>query len=295
MRAVTDRWASSFGVVEQTGRVFATHGDEQLLADIYRPDGAGPFPALVLLHGGAFTKGSRISYQEWGRYFAARGIVAFAADYRLATARRPTFPEAIWDAKAAMQFVRGSAAELTVDPDRIGIVGGSAGAYLAAMVTLTCGEPSFANPSGGPFADVDSRPSITVAMAGTYDLLDHWMHDRTHRPPDQQAVEAFIGGTPMDSRLRYFEASPTFHASEANARGTRWLIGWGTEDEVADPQRHSVALAEQLGLAGGLVRQVPLTGAPHFWYMEASPEDELSYSGQFARRLLGFLDTWTQW
>jgi acetyl esterase/lipase len=284
-----------FSITEQPGLLFAEHDGEALHADAYLPDGEGPFPAFVLLHGGAFTKGDRASYAEWGRFLAAQGYVALSADYRLATAGRATFPEAVLDARAAVQFLRASATDLRVDPSRIGVLGGSAGGYLAAMVGLTAEEPAFANPYPDPFRDVSAAVSVVVVMAGLVDLIKTWIHDRTLRPPGDAPIEAFLGGTPLTSRRRYFEASPLFHASEANARGTRWLIAWGTNDEVVPPDDHALALAGQLQLAGALVRLAPIVGAPHFWYMEAGPDDAGSASAHLAGRLLGFLRTWCGW
>jgi acetyl esterase/lipase len=292
---VTVPRATLLDVEDAPNLVYAVHDGEELRADAWLPAGAGPFPGFVLLHGGAFTKGSRSSYEPWGRYLAARGYVCLSADYRLARPGRTTYPEALWDAKAAVQFVRGMGPRLKVDPGRIGALGGSAGAYLAAMVALTSAEPDFTNPYDDEFAAEDAGVSVAVPMAGTFDMIRRWQFDRAARPADEQVAETFLGGTPFDQRRRYYEASPLFHASAQNARRTKWLIAWGTEDDVTPPGDHSVALAEQLKLAGAVVRLVPIVGAPHFWYMDSDPDEPASYSGHMADRLIGFLRTWSRW
>jgi acetyl esterase/lipase len=284
-----------FSVTEQPGLLLAEHDGEPIYGDAWLPDGEGPFPAFVLLHGGAFTKGTRVSYTHWARFLASRGYVALSADYRLATAARTTYPEAIFDCKAAVQFLRGRATDLRVDASRIGILGGSAGAHLAAMVALTADERAFANPYDDPHRDLSAAVSVVVSMAGLFDLVKAWAHDRTLRPPGDAPLELFLGGTPLTERRRYFEASPLFHASERNARGQRWLISWGTNDEVAPPADHSLALAGQLQLAGAVVRLAPIVGAPHFWYMEAGPDEPGTVSADLGGRLLGFLRTWCGW
>jgi acetyl esterase/lipase len=283
------------GVSERPGLLFAQHDGEPLRADAYLPAGEGPFPAFVLLHGGAFTKGTRTSYAAWGRFLASCGYVALSADYRLANPARTTFPECVWDAKAAVQYLRGSAKDLRVDPSRIGVLGGSAGAYLAAMVALTAEEAAFANPYPDPFRDLSAAVSVVIPMAGLFDLLKTWAHDRTFRPPGDAPLELLLGGSPLTARRRYYEASPLYYASERNARGTKWLIAWGTHDEVSPPEDHSLALAGQLQLAGALVRLAPIVGSPHFWYMEAGPDEPGSASAHLAGRLLGFLRTWCGW
>lgn len=284
-----------YSVNEQPGIPVAVHDGHELLADAFVPDGEGPFPAVVLLHGGAFIKGDRGSYAPWGRWLAAQGYVGLSASYRLATPGRTTYPQAIWDVKAAVQHLRGAAPELRVDPDRIGILGGSAGGYLAAMIGLTATDPAFANPYPDRYRDVDASVSVVVPMAGLFDLVRLWEHDRTARPQVAGPLELFLGGTPFDERRRYFEASPIFHASTANARGTKWLLTWGTHDEVAPPESQSIAMAGQLQMAGALVRLCAIPGAAHFWYMEGEVESPGSYNAHFASRLLGFLRTWCGW
>ena len=287
--------AGRFRIEERPGLSIAVHDGVALRGDAYLPDGPGPFPGFVLLHGGAFTKGSRASYAPWGRFLASHGYVALSADYRLATGTTPTFPACIFDAKAAVQFLRGSATELRLDPDRIGVMGGSAGGYLAAMVGLTSAAPGFANPYDDPHATVRADVSVVVPMAGIFDLSAQWEHDRTARPPGPGMTEVFIGGTPLDSRRRYYEASPLFHVDTANARGTRWLIGWGTHDDVVPPAAQSERLAHDLKLTDAVVRLAPLVGAPHYWYMEEGPAETGSFNAQFAGRLLAFLRTWSGW
>jgi acetyl esterase/lipase len=284
-----------YPVIELPGLLVGTHDGEELRADAYVPDGSGPFPAFVLLHGGAFIKGSRDSYAPWGRWLASHGYLGLTTSYRLATPERTTYPEAIWDVKAAVQLLRGSAADLRTDPDRIGILGGSAGGYLAAMIGLTAGDAAFANPYPDRFREESTAVSVVVPMAGLFDLPAVWLHDRTARPDGPGPLELFLGGTPFTERRRYFEASPIFHASAANAKGTRWLLTWGTHDEVAPPETQSMAMARQLQMAGALVRIAPIPGAAHFWYMEGEVEEPGSFNAHFAARLLGFLRTWSGW
>ncbi|MEA3022122.1 MAG: hypothetical protein QOK01_974, partial [Alphaproteobacteria bacterium] len=63
---------------------FATHDGIALQGDLYLPKGAGPFPALVAVHGGGWQQGARSAFQYWGPYLAARGYGLFAISYRLA-------------------------------------------------------------------------------------------------------------------------------------------------------------------------------------------------------------------
>ena len=99
---------------------YATHDGVALAGDLYLPAGAGPFPALVGVHGGGWQAGARNAFQFWGPYLAARGYVLFAISYRLAKKGQKMFPQAVQDVLAAVQVVRGSAGEFKVDRERIG-------------------------------------------------------------------------------------------------------------------------------------------------------------------------------
>jgi acetyl esterase/lipase len=97
------------------GIEYANHDGEALLGDLYAPGGPGPYPALVLIHGGGRKLASRALYQHWGPYLARNGYAAFSVDYRLSKPGKPTYPQAVHDMKAAIQYLRGNAATLKVE------------------------------------------------------------------------------------------------------------------------------------------------------------------------------------
>ena len=61
----------------------AVHGGVELKADLYSPAGPGPFPAIILIFGGGWQRGSKEQWLKWGPFFAEQGVVAFAISYRL--------------------------------------------------------------------------------------------------------------------------------------------------------------------------------------------------------------------
>src|SRR5215470_10369785 len=125
------------------GVTYATHDGVALAGDLYLPAGAGPHPALVAVHGGGWQAGVRGAFQFWGPYLAERGYALFAISYRLAKKGHKTFPQAVNDVLAAVQFVRGNAAGFKIDPERIALFGASAGAHLSALAALGGGNPLF--------------------------------------------------------------------------------------------------------------------------------------------------------
>ena len=117
---------STDSVTTQLGVAYANHDGVELQGDLYLPKGKSGVPALVAVHGGGWVQGARNAFQHWGPYLASRGIAMFTISYRLAT-KGKTFPQAVQDVLAGVQFVRGKAGEFGIDPQRIGLMGASAG------------------------------------------------------------------------------------------------------------------------------------------------------------------------
>jgi acetyl esterase len=111
-------------------------GDGQKMAlRIYVPEGEGPFPVLVWIHGGSFVRGTLDMFDAGRRAFTqASGCIVVAVDQRLSPEAR--FPKPLEDAHAALLWTVGNAARLGGDPARIGVAGESSGTNIAAALTL---------------------------------------------------------------------------------------------------------------------------------------------------------------
>jgi acetyl esterase/lipase len=264
---------------------YATHDSVALAGDLYLPKGAGPFPALIGVHGGGWVQGARGQFQHWGKYLAARGIALFAVSYRFAKPGQKTFPHAVQDVLAAIQFVRGNAKEFNIAPDRIGVFGHSAGGNLGALAAL--GGSRFAN--GYPqdqHAKVSTDVKVFAGVYGVYDVAEMWGKYNI-QSPKQNNIELFTGASLADNRQVYFDASPISYAVSANNKVAVHL-SVGTEDDLVDRRAHTDAFVLALKQAGFFVRTTILQGAPH--YFGSDPIDEPnSFSGFLAPRLLRFL------
>lgn len=259
---------------------YAVHDGVSLRGDLYVPVSAGPHPALILIHGGSFRGGSKGQYgRSWAGYLAARGYVVFAIDYRLSMPAQTTWPEALLDCKAAVQFLRGNAAALGVDPERIGVGGDSAGGTLAALLALTQDMPAFANAyPDDAYAATSTRIQVVVPIYGVYDMMSWWRY--TLGTGNKGSLEQFIGGTPDQMPGAYFEASPLAYLREAatslgavsvpNA-GTSipWFVVWGALDEVVPPASHSVVLVQALRDAGAEVTAIEIPNIGHLFFRGA--------------------------
>jgi acetyl esterase/lipase len=269
-----------------TAIAYAKHDGVELLGDLYLPAGAKDVPALVAVHGGGWVQGVRTAFQYWGPYLAARGVAMFSISYRLAT-KGKTYPQAVQDVLAGVQFVRGKAGEFGVDPNRVGLMGASAGAHLAALAALGWSSGKFSK--GYPddaFAAVDAGVKCLIGVYGIYDAAAMWTNYQLQGGRDNN-FEKFMGVPPMENRQLYFDASPISYATYANNK-IGVLLVTGTQDDLVDPKQQTYPFQLALSQAGFFVRPCIVNGAPHYW-MNDPIEEPTSYSGFLAPRLMRFL------
>jgi acetyl esterase/lipase len=193
----------------------------------------------------------------------------------------------VQDVLAGVQLVRGKASAFGIDPARIGLLGASAGAHLAALAALSCKKFLGAYPHD-PFAATDSSVKALIGVYGVYDMHAMWcsLQVQDGRNSDNK-VEKFIGAPPMANRQTYFDASPVSYATYAN-NGIGVLLATGTEDDLVDPKTQTEPFQLALKQAGFFVRPCIVAGAPHYW-MNDPIEEPGSLSGFLAPRLVRFL------
>jgi acetyl esterase/lipase len=266
---------------------FGNHDGVALITDITVPDGPGPFPALIGVHGGGWQQGSRDIYRHWGPFLVARGYVLMAIDYRTSAPGRKSYPDAVHDVRAAVQFLKGEATGYKVDPARIALIGDSAGGHLATLVALAGDHPTFAGAyPDDKHANQSTRVKCAVGVYGIYDMARQWNSDQVSRPRNQ-ITEQFLGCAPMDDRQIYFDASPLSYTTMAN-NSTAFLLTYGTEDDIVDrAQSDDFLLA--LKQAKFWARNAVIQGWGHYW-MGTNPEDPATGAALFAPRLLRFLE-----
>lgn len=120
---------------------YGTVDGRPMFGDMYVPDGPGPFPGILFIHGGGFVGGSKSSGQivAFAKLFASHGYVVFSIEYRMIN-DGGMFPNNILDCKCGLGWFHGNAAAYRLDPDRVAVMGESAGAYLSAMLAFTQNE-----------------------------------------------------------------------------------------------------------------------------------------------------------
>jgi acetyl esterase/lipase len=198
------------------GVPFAERDGGALTLDIYKPPpGNRRFAIVFQIYGGAWQRGEPSDYDWSSRYFASRGYVVVAVDYRHAP--RWKWPAQLDDVRSALRWVEAHAQDFDGDPRRIILLGRSSGAQLAMVAAYQEASPSI---------------RAVISLYGPVDLAEGWRH-----PPDpdplhvRRILEAYLGGTPAQFPDRYRAASP---ATYATRRLPPSLLIYGRRDHVVE-------------------------------------------------------------
>lgn len=231
--------------------------DREEKADLYLP--ANPkvgdrFPAVVIIHGGGWSGGDKGAAREIniGTTLALNGYVGMSINYLLAgkgDQKTGSWPQNLYDCKNAVRWLRSNAERLQIDPDHIGVIGGSAGGHLAAMLTLTGGELD-------PPGEGSTQVQCGVDLYGP--VL--WFEQRDlsmFRQTREEAPE------------RYRAADPRNHVDKNDPP---LLILHGTADTTVDVA-DSEALAAALKTAGAPHELVIIPDARHSFHLQPTQRD----------------------
>ena len=253
-----------------------------MMLDLAMPAGEGPFPLVICLHGGAWKAGSRkdlsrgVLWADFGNgkgglieSLAGEGFVAASVSYRLAPQSK--FPAQIQDVKTAVRFLRANAKKYKIDPNRVGVVGFSAGGHLAALLGTATAVPGFETEH---YRNFSSKVNCVVDFFGPADLTLY-----TETPGIEKSFMVPLLGSASAGHMDVYEnASPVTYAGKGSVP---FLILHGTTDFIV-PMMHSKRLHAKLVQAGVESELVPMPFKGHGWFGEEARD---SYA-----RTLKFLD-----
>jgi acetyl esterase/lipase len=210
--------------------------------DLFMPDDDGSTrPAVMMIHGGAWASGDKRNLRGMAVELARSGYAAASINYRLLP--DGSFPHMFRDVGCALAFLQKNAGRYHIDPDRIGVMGYSAGGHLSALLGVSWDDPLFAPDcsSGSP-----SRPAAVIPGAGVYDL----------RGNDSALIEELMGGEPNEVPERYRAASPLARVDGDEppfliiGGGADWFVDTDQARDMRDALRGAGSHAELLMLAG---------------------------------------------
>jgi acetyl esterase len=228
--------------------------------DVYRRRArrAARAPAVIVVHGGGWRFGDKRRMSAISRAFALRGFSAFNVNYTLAWWGVPGFPRQSRELGAAVRWVRHNAAHFSVDPARIGALGSSAGAHLAALHALS---------GPGPLG-TGARVRAVAAWSGPFDLT------RLERPALFPAVETFLGCGMAVCGRRVAAASPIEHVSP----GDPPMLIVSSDDELVP-----------LGQARAMAARLASARVPHALWVLPGARHGTEYTATALRPSIAFL------
>ena len=250
---------------------YTTDSTGSYRADLYEPPGTGPFPAVVMIHGGSWRSGSKGEMRKLSRDLAAHGFACFSINYDL---HARSFPYSWQESRAAVAFLRAHAQDDHIDPARIAVLGTSAGGQLAALVALAPDGPAAGDLRQRPASAPEPEPvAAAVALNGGYDLH-----------PNAYVLRRYFGGRCHALPGACDDASPDNHIHPG---APPFFVGHGNHDHLI-PYSQATHFIALLRAAGDSVTPFVATGAGHsYWKKRRWYQKNLAAVEQFLDTALG--------
>jgi acetyl esterase/lipase len=253
-----------------------------LMARIYQPEGAGPFPMVLDLHGGAWTRKDRFAEEPMDRAIAASGVVVVAIDMTLSG--EAPYPANVQDANYGVRWVKARAAEWRGDPSSVGIYGSSTGGHLAILLAM---RPRDARYNAIPLEiapKVDAGVAYVACRSPITDPYARWQQaEKMKRDNLINASKQYF--TPWES---IHEANPQEILERKEPVTLRpLLIMQGELDDNVLPAVQK-KFADTYRAAGGDVRYELFANSEHEWTGKPGPQTTRAHEmvkGFIARNL----------
>lgn len=211
--------------------------------DIFRPAGAGPFPAVIIIHGGGWTSGNKAGMLgNWVARYLEKKFVVANVEYRLAAAAKA--PAAVEDALTAANFFIDNAAKYAADPNRIVVTGGSAGGHLALMVGMT---PASANLG---------KPVKVRAIVNFYGITD--VDAQLHGANRREYATTWVPEGPDRTALAHRLSPMTYVRKDLPP-----VLTIHGDADATVPYEHGVNLTKALKKAGAVTEMITVPQGPH--------------------------------
>ncbi|MCX6138716.1 MAG: alpha/beta hydrolase [Ignavibacteriales bacterium] len=270
---------------------YATISKAQKL-DMYVPEGNGPFPVVIWIHGGGWERWDKgLEPTDPQMSLLAHGYALVSVNYRLIG--EAIFPAQIHDVKAALRWIRVHASEYRLDSARIGAWGASAGAHLAALLGTTNGVDDMQDPSlGNPF--VSTKVQAVVDWYGPIDFMtmDQQLKEngfprvpeKGHNSPTS-CESRLVGGTITEHPERVLRVNPAFYITPDDPP---FLFEHGTLDKSVPHQQSQMMFDSLKRVIGKEKVQIRFFAVGHGVLAHGDPfssEENILF-------VINFLDRW---
>ncbi|BCB90032.1 alpha/beta hydrolase [Phytohabitans suffuscus] len=266
------------GVEDAEDVVYLRDHGTVLYARIRRPAGAGPFPALLHVHGGVWNNGSRLSDETVCRHLAGDGVLVVSIDFRQAP--RDRYPRSVADVHYGLRWLRANARRLGSRPEWVGGLGVSSGGHQLLLATLGADDPRYAR------IPLRGRPELACALY-LWPVTDPLARYRYARETGRTNLVA-LHDAYWDGVAEMAEGSPQRHLDELPA-GTPLppaLLVYGSRDENV-PAALTERFAASYRAAGGHLEAHRYQDMPHA-FIDARPPSPAA-SADALDRMTGFV------
>ncbi len=245
-----------------------TPGGRQLMARVYEPQGPGPFPTVLDLHGGAWRRKDRLAEEPMDRAIAASGVLVVAIDMRLS--EEAPYPASAQDANYGVRWLKSRAAEWNGDASRIGVYGSSSGGHVAQLVAMRPRDPRY---TAIPLPAAPAVDATVAYVATRSPISDPYARF-------QQAERMKRDGMIENNRIYWnpwetiFEGNPQ-RMLERRAPVTLvpMLIMQGALDDNVLPAIQET-FAATYRAAGGVCDLTVFEGSEHEWVAKPGPQTD---------------------
>ena len=242
-----------------------------LMACVYQPQGTGPFPVLLDLHGGAWNNKDRTANEAMDRNLAASGILVVAID--LTRAPEAPYPASIQDANYGVRWLKHRAHEWNGAPETLGALGSSSGGHEIELCAMRPRDPRYSVHKLGQAPDLDATLNYVATRSPVSDPFARYLNAET------------LGREEMvQNSKRYFDPWETIHEGNPQEILDRrepvtlppLLIMQGELDDNVRPAVQQ-KFAESYRAAGGECQYEVFAGCEHLWIDDPGPQTERAY------------------
>jgi acetyl esterase/lipase len=252
-----------------------------LMARVYQPQGSGPFPTLLDVHGGAWHDKDRFANVPMCQAAARSGVLVVSID--MTNSPEAPYPASVQDANLGIRWLKAKAPEWKGDPSTVGILGSSSGGHVAQLIGMRPRDPRYGSLTGP--AGVDASVVYVATRSPISDPYARYQHmEKTNRPEMVKKSKMYFN--PWDS---IFEANPMKMLERGEKVSLPPMLVMQGELDSNVPWQISDKFGQLYRAAGGECEVEIFEGCEHMWISDPGPQTDRAHEvlNAFIARQLG--------